>query len=62
MAMPLYTYRCRQCKAEIEEIQKFDDPAPEACPKCKAKGTLERTLAVSNFQLKGSGWAKDGYG
>jgi len=60
--MPIYTYRCRQCKAEIEEIQKFDDPAPEVCPHCKAKGTLERTLGVSNFQLKGSGWAKDGYG
>lgn len=61
MTMPLYTYFCQNCKAEIEEIQKFNDPAPETCPNCQATGTLERTLGVSNFQLKGSGWAKDGY-
>jgi len=62
MAMPIYTYRCWECKAEIEEIQKFDDPAPETCPKCQCRRTLEKTFGVSNFQLKGSGWAKDGYG
>ena len=60
--MPLYTYRCAKCKAVVEEIQKYGDPAPEQCPECGAKQALERELAVSNFQLKGSGWAKDGYG
>jgi putative FmdB family regulatory protein len=59
--MPLYTYRCSKCKAEVEELQKFDDPPPPECPECKEKDSLERTLGVSNFQLKGSGWAKDGY-
>jgi putative FmdB family regulatory protein len=60
--MPIYTYRCRECKAEIEEIQKMSDPAPEKCPKCNAKKTLERTMGLSNFQLVGGGWAEDGYG
>jgi len=60
--MPIYTYLCRECKAQIEEIQKLKDPPPEQCPECEAKGSLEKTMGVSNFQLLGSGWAKDGYG
>lgn len=59
--MPIYTYRCSKCKAEVEELQKYDDPAPEECPECGARDTLSRELGVSNFQLKGGGWAKDGY-
>lgn len=45
----------------MEEIQKLGADPPEECPECKRKGTLEKTLGVSNFQLVGSGWAKDGY-
>ncbi|GAG23404.1 unnamed protein product [marine sediment metagenome] len=60
--MPIYTYRCRECKVAIEEIQKMDDPPPDRCPKCDAEGALERTMGISNFQLKGGGWAEDGYG
>jgi putative FmdB family regulatory protein len=60
--MPLYTYRCSKCKSEIEELQKMGDAPPERCPECGAENTLERTMGVSNFQLKGGGWAKDGYG
>lgn len=60
--MPIYTYRCEDCKAEIEEIQKVGADPPPECPKCNKKDTLKRTMGVSNFQLVGSGWAKDGYG
>jgi len=60
--MPIYVYSCGECKEEVEEIQKIDDPPPEECPKCGKKGTLRKTMGVSNFQLVGSGWAKDGYG
>jgi len=59
--MPLYVYECSACKKEIEELQKFDDPVPSTCPHCQAKGTLQRKLGVSNFQLKGGGWASEGY-
>lgn len=60
--MPVYTYECRECKERTEELQRINDPAPAKCPKCGRKETLERTMSLSNFQLKGSGWAKDGYG
>jgi len=60
--MPVYLYLCRKCKREIEELQKYDDPAPPLCPECGAKDSLERIIARSNFQLVGSGWASDGYG
>lgn len=59
--MPVYTYRCRECKCEMEELQKMDDEPPPRCPACEAEGTLERILAPCNFELVGSGWAKDGY-
>jgi len=60
--MPIYVYKCGECKEEVEEIQKVNDPPPEECPACQRKGTLSKTMGVSNFQLVGSGWAKDGYG
>lgn len=61
--MPLYVYKCSKCQAEVEEIQKMDDPAPDPCPHCQAKGSLEKTMGASNFALKpgGVGWAKNGY-
>lgn len=41
----------------------MDDPPPQECPECQAKGTLEKVLGVSNFSLKpgGVGWANNGY-
>ena len=60
--MPIYVYICGKCKEEVEEIQRIDDPAPEECSKCGAKDTLRKTMGITNFQLLGPGWAKDGYG
>lgn len=59
--MPIYIYKCSTCEAEEEILQKLEDPAPEACEECKAEGTMKRIFGVSNFQLVGDGWAKDGY-
>jgi putative FmdB family regulatory protein len=59
--MPLYLYQCKACQEETEEIQKMGEKPPSTCPHCEKEGTLEKKIAVSNFQLKGSGWAKDGY-
>lgn len=59
--MPVYVYECRECRHNLEEIQRFDEKPPEACPACGAKKSLERRMGVSNFQLVGSGWSKDGY-
>lgn len=60
--MPVYVYECRECQKETEELQRLTDPPPETCPSCGRKNTLERRMGVSNFQLVGGGWAKDGYG
>ena len=56
--MPLYVYTCSKCKHEFEEIVFTSDPPPK-CPKCKGK--VAKQMAPTNFQLKGSGWYKDGY-
>jgi putative FmdB family regulatory protein len=53
--MPLYEYQCEACRQRFELIQKFSDPAPEACPKC-GKGPVERQLSSPAIQFKGSGW------
>jgi putative FmdB family regulatory protein len=62
--MPMYEYRCPKCGTELEQLQKFDDPAP-ACTKegCEDAGRpMTRKVSRSSFELKGGGWAKDGYG
>ena len=59
--MPMYQYTCQNCNSSVEEIQKYGDPPPKVCEHCGAKGTLKKDLPRSNFALKGSCWASDGY-
>jgi putative FmdB family regulatory protein len=64
----IYEYRCTKCGHEFEEMRHVADPNP-ACPKVvqsKGKevvcgGEVEKLISKSSFQLKGDGWAKDGY-
>ena len=61
--MPMYEYRCPKCGTEKELLQKFDDPAP-TCPKegCEQHGEpMPRLISRASFELRGGGWAKDGY-
>ena len=53
--MPLYEYVCDACGHRFEIIQKFSDPAPEACPSC-AKGRVVRQFSSPAIQFKGSGF------
>ena len=53
--MPLYEYLCDACGQRFELIQKFSDPAPEACTKC-GKGPVERQKSSPAIQFKGSGF------
>ncbi len=53
--MPLYEYECDACHERFEVIQKFSDPAPEACARC-GKGPVRRLLSTPAIQFKGSGW------
>jgi putative FmdB family regulatory protein len=58
--MPLYEYTCKNCKKNLELIRKVSEADNKVCPECK-KEELERKVSGSSFQLKGSGWFKDGY-
>ena len=53
--MPLYEYQCDACGCRFEVIQKFSDPAVEACKEC-GKGPVRRLLSSPAIQFKGTGW------
>jgi len=52
--MPLYEYKCHQCAAVFEVLQKFSDAPLKTHAGCG--GTVERLLSAPAFQFKGSGW------
>jgi putative FmdB family regulatory protein len=52
--MPTYQYRCLDCSAQHEAVQKFtDDPLTE-CPDCD--GTLRKVFSAVGVVFKGSGF------
>jgi len=59
--MPLYEYQCDACGQRFEVIQqKFSDPAPELCTKCR-KGPVRRLQSSPAIQFKGSGFYINDY-
>ena len=52
--MPIYEYKCLDCGAHIEKMQKVSDEPLKICEKCG--GNLEKQLSLSGFQFKGEGW------
>jgi putative FmdB family regulatory protein len=50
-AMPIYEFRCTQCREEFEELVMGDCSGVE-CPKCHTGG-VEKLMSVCSF--KGSG-------
>ncbi|MBI3091980.1 MAG: zinc ribbon domain-containing protein [Candidatus Tectomicrobia bacterium] len=52
--MPIYEYRCAECSAEFEKMQKFSDAPVSSCPHCG--GAVHKLISHSTFHLKGSGW------
>lgn len=52
--MPTYQYRCTQCGAEIERVQKFSDPALTTCEDCG--GDLRKVYNAVGIVFKGSGF------
>lgn len=62
--MPIYEYRCPACGHESEHLQRVGDPPP-ACDQegCERKGQPQtKRVSRASFELRGGGWAKDGYG
>jgi len=52
--MPIYEYRCADCGANVEKMQKISDAPLSVCEACGGK--LEKQVSRSGFQFKGSGW------
>ncbi|MFN0061226.1 MAG: FmdB family zinc ribbon protein [Myxococcaceae bacterium] len=59
--MPIYEYLCERCGKTTDVLQKMDDPPPEACELCGAKGALSKAVSRASFVLKGGGWYSDLY-
>ncbi|MDQ3798147.1 MAG: zinc ribbon domain-containing protein [Acidobacteriota bacterium] len=52
--MPIYEYRCADCGAQLEKMQKITDAPLTVCESCGGK--LEKQISRTGFQFKGSGW------
>jgi putative FmdB family regulatory protein len=52
--MPIYEYKCTDCGAHVEKMQKISDAPLTVCENCGGK--LEKQLSLSGFQFKGAGW------
>lgn len=53
--MPIYEYRCTECKHQLEIIQKISEPPLQICPKCH-NSRLQKQISIVSFRLKGAGW------
>lgn len=52
--MPLYEYKCSECKHHFELLQSFNAEKTQACPVCGSKS--DRLMSLGSFVLKGGGW------
>lgn len=52
--MPIYEYECLKCGRRTERIEGLQGPHLKRCPHCRGK--VERVIAPSAIQFKGSGW------
>ena len=53
--MPTYQYRCKDCGADLEVVQKFTDPSLTECPHCE-HGELRKVYNAVGVVFKGSGF------
>jgi putative FmdB family regulatory protein len=53
--MPIYEYRCAECGAQKEILQRISDAPLKDCPEC-GKPALQKLVSAAGFQLKGTGW------
>jgi putative FmdB family regulatory protein len=57
--MPIYCYKCDQCGAKIEKIQRYGECSHEECPDCQ--GRMERVIGPVGIIFKGSGFHVNDY-
>jgi putative FmdB family regulatory protein len=54
--MPIYEYRCQDCRGELEAQQSFSDDPLTECPTCGGK--LKKKFSSVGISFKGSGFYK----
>jgi len=52
-------FECKNCGKIVEVWERFDK-VPENCSVCG--GELKQIISQTTFSLKGTCWARDGYG
>lgn len=53
--MPIYEYRCENCKKTHEILQDITDEPITECPACH-ENSMKKMISVSSFKLTGTGW------
>lgn len=56
--MPIQEYKCKSCGEVVEIIQKNSDPPLTVCTNCR--GPLVKIISAGVFNLKGSGFYRQG--
>jgi putative FmdB family regulatory protein len=58
----IYDYECDVCHT-VQEVWFMSQPEEKRPPRCRVCGAdmHNRLPSAPGFQLKGDGWAKDGY-
>lgn len=60
--MPIYEYKCPACGRKFDELRKVEDrDKPATCPQETCAHEAVKQVSASSFELKGGGWARDGY-
>jgi putative FmdB family regulatory protein len=60
--MPIYEYQCPKCDQIFEQFVCTNSAGESTQVTCGRCGTVVlKKISLSNFHLKGSGWARDGY-
>ena len=57
--MPIYEYRCDECRQIFEEWQTTFEDKDLNCPICG--GSSQRVMSNTSFVLKGTGWYTTDY-
>lgn len=59
--MPIYEYKCPKCDRVVELKQKIAHAVAPMCCEENCNIEMDRIISRSSFQLKGTGWERDGY-
>ena len=62
--MAIYDFECKECEEVHEEnipMSEVESEMELECGKCGKKTLHKKLIGGAGFQLKGEGWAADGY-